>query len=74
MKTDDGRVVEGHHTGCLKQNPKCPIYNSNVTSEEQAAIVKIHNELRSRVAQGLETAGKPGPQPPALLMNELVRW
>ena len=35
-------------------------------------IVDLHNELRRRVAKGLETRGNPGPQPPAANMQNFV--
>lgn len=40
--------------------------------EAKIAIVDIHNQFRSRVAQGLELRGNPGPQPPAANMLQLV--
>ncbi|CAG0921354.1 unnamed protein product, partial [Notodromas monacha] len=60
------------HTFCLAQNPDCEIYSTKVTKEEIKTILKLHNELRSKVAVGKESRGKPGPQPPAILMNELT--
>ena len=42
----------------------------NATYQQQ--IVSVHNDLRRRVAQGLETLGAPGPQPAAANMREFV--
>ena len=41
---------------------------------EKDEAVKAHNDLRRRIAKGLETRGTPGsgPQPAAQDMNELV--
>jgi len=38
----------------------------------QEQIAYLHNELRRRVAKGLEKRGNPGPQPPAANMREFV--
>ena len=45
----------------------------NVTAADKNLILQVHNSLRQKVANGLETRGKPGPQPPAANMRELVR-
>ena len=34
--------------------------------------MEMHNKIRSTVAQGLETRGAPGPQPPAFDMLEMT--
>jgi hypothetical protein len=39
---------------------------------EKQTILDAHNEVRRRVAKGLEIKGKPGPQPPATNMRKLV--
>ena len=39
---------------------------------EKEHIVKLHNELRSKVANGKEDRGIDGPQPRATNMRELV--
>jgi hypothetical protein len=35
--------------------------------------LKKHNQLRQKVASGKEKRGKPGPQPAAVKMPDLVR-
>jgi hypothetical protein len=45
----------------------------NVTDADKSVILQVHNSLRQNVANGLETRGNPGPQPPAANMRELVR-
>ena len=42
-----------------------------MSPSDQQSIVAAHNELRSKVAQGQETRGRPGPQPPAADMMEM---
>ncbi|XP_046458718.1 venom allergen 5-like [Daphnia pulex] len=42
-----------------------------VADADIAAILKVHNDYRRKIAQGLETQGNPGPQPPASNMREL---
>ena len=39
---------------------------------EKQYILDLHNNLRRRVAKGLETNGDPGPQPSAANMRKLV--
>ncbi len=39
---------------------------------ERALIVNLHNGLRAKVANGQETRGSNGPQPPAADMLEMV--
>ena len=43
-----------------------------LTKEQQKEILDKHNELRRRVAKGLEGLGVGGSQPPAADMEELV--
>ena len=53
--------------------PRCgsaPL-DRGVSPSDQQSIVAAHNELRSKVAQGQETRGRPGPQPPAADMMEM---
>ena len=52
----------------------CNVFrHRGVTSDsDKQAVVYIHNQLRSKVALGKETAGRPGPQPPAANMKKLV--
>lgn len=45
---------------------------SGVSKAEQAEIVRVHNEFRARVANGQERRGRPGPQPSAADMEEMV--
>ena len=41
--------------------------------EERDLILKFHNQLRAKIANGLEERGDPGPQPTAANMMEMVR-
>ncbi len=43
-----------------------------MTGAERRLVVDLHNQLRSKVAQGQEGRGQPGPQPPAANMMELT--
>ena len=53
--------------------PKCSkVLGSGVTAAEKAEIVRAHNEYRARLANGRERRGKPGPQPPAADMQQMV--
>uniref|UniRef100_Q05108 Venom allergen 5 n=1 Tax=Dolichovespula arenaria TaxID=7442 RepID=VA5_DOLAR len=69
---------KGTHTLCkygTSMKPNCGgkiVKSYGVTNDEKNEIVKRHNEFRQKVAQGLETRGNPGPQPPAKNMNLLV--
>ena len=47
-------------------------YRGVTSDSDKQAVVDIHNQLRSKVALGKGTAGKPGPQPPAANMKKLV--
>lgn len=53
---------------CLPAYPA----RSNVSAADIVTILKAHNDYRRKVAQGLETQGSPGPQPPASNMREMV--
>ncbi len=44
-----------------------------MTNADKVLIVNIHNNLRRKVAKGLELRGGPGPQPAAANMREMVR-
>ncbi|EFX86988.1 hypothetical protein DAPPUDRAFT_312473 [Daphnia pulex] len=46
---------------------------SIVTDADIVTILAAHNDYRRKIAQGLETQGNPGPQPPASNMREL-KW
>ena len=39
--------------------------------QEKQNLLEAHNDLRRRIAKGLETVGAPGPQPEAANMIEL---
>ena len=59
--------MQGQSDSC-KENT---IYRT-LSDECKAAIIDIHNQLRSRVAKGQETGGIKAPQPPAANMKKLV--
>ncbi|XP_069677996.1 venom allergen 5-like [Periplaneta americana] len=72
------RSVCADHTMCKYSGfgAKCGshVKSSGVKrNEDKKAVVDAHNKLRSRVALGQETLGKPGPQPPAANMHKL-KW
>ncbi|CAL7938014.1 unnamed protein product [Xylocopa violacea] len=56
------------------------IASMGLSDFEKLELVRVHNHYRWYVAQGLEQAGKPGPQPGAKNMqimvwdNNLARW
>lgn len=53
---------------------KCnQVLGSGTTQQDIKEILRVHNELRAKLANGLEKRGKPGPQPPAADMEEMVR-
>ena len=43
-----------------------------VSTKEQEIILNIHNVYRSQIAMGQEGRGRPGPQPPAANMRQMV--
>lgn len=49
------------------------VFPMQVTETDKKDIVNLHNELRRRLAKGLEQRGSPGPQPSAANMREL-QW
>jgi len=51
---------------------RSPVYAGLMCDTEKQYILDVHNNLRRRVAKGLETMGNPGPQPPAANMRKLV--
>ncbi|XP_051164451.1 venom allergen 3-like isoform X1 [Leptopilina boulardi] len=62
------------HTMCRFTNPR-PVCNARVSSltpAQESEIVRIHNEYRQRVASGQERRGRPGPQPRARNMPNMV--
>ena len=44
-----------------------------VSTKEQEIILNIHNVFRSQIAMGQEGRGRPGPQPSAANMRQMVR-
>ncbi|XP_051164454.1 venom allergen 5-like [Leptopilina boulardi] len=62
------------HTMCRFTNPR-PVCNarvSSLTSAQRNEIVNVHNEYRRKVASGNERRGRPGPQPRARNMPNMV--
>ena len=54
--------------------PKCgQVLGSGITRQDKEEILRVHNELRAKVANGNEKRGKPGPQPPAADMEQMVK-
>lgn len=62
---------EESHTMLLPPSG-CKIHKTGITEEDKEDILRIHNNLRAKVARGEEAQGNPGPQPPAADMRELV--
>ncbi|KAK7028030.1 Peptidase inhibitor 16, partial [Halocaridina rubra] len=60
------------HTMLMAPNTGCSPNMTGVTDSEKAVILKAHNNLRAKVAKGLETQGDPGPQPAGANIRELV--
>ena len=57
------------------QNPdqRCgSILERGLSKSEQDTVVRLHNEMRAKVANGKESKGRGGPQPSAANMMELV--
>jgi hypothetical protein len=59
--------LQAYGTNCV-----APVYSGVTSAADKQAIVDKHNNLRRRVAKGLETLGNPGPQPSAANMREIV--
>lgn len=59
--------MQGFGTNCGQ-----PIYSGVTSDADKNTIVNAHNNLRRTVAQGMESRGNPGPQPPAANMRKLV--
>lgn len=54
---------------------KCgQVLGSGITSQDIREILQVHNELRAKIANGLEKRGRPGPQPPAANMEQMVMF
>ena len=49
------------------------VLGSGLSQAEKDEILRVHNELRSKLASGLENRGRPGPQPSAADMEMMVR-
>ncbi|CAL4088191.1 unnamed protein product, partial [Meganyctiphanes norvegica] len=69
----DYSIFGSSHSKNQKNQCMVTIHSRGVTSNEIRIILQKHNELRSRVANGYETRGDPGPQPGARNMREM-RW
>ena len=53
---------------------KCTqVLGSGTNRKEIEEILRVHNDLRAKIANGLENRGRPGPQPPAADMEQMVR-
>ena len=52
---------------------KCgKVLGSGISGQDAQEILRVHNELRAKIANGQERRGKPGPQPPAANMDQIV--
>ena len=74
-QTSDYCSITKKHTMCQYQGygPKCgQVLGSGITRQDKEEILRVHNELRAKVANGQEKRGKPGPQPPASDMEQMV--
>ena len=69
-------TITKKHTMCNSDQgfgDKCgTVLGSGITNQDRQEIVRVHNELRSEIANGRERRGKPGPQPPAANMEQMV--
>lgn len=63
--------ITPQHSACLSRNPKCNIIDTSLSKSEKDMIVNLHNQYRSKIAQGQET--RAGGMPPAADMMEMVR-
>jgi len=52
--------------------PARGVISNGISDEDKNIIVDLHNQLRSRVALGLEQRGRPGPQKSAANMMQLT--
>jgi len=68
--------ISSDHTMCKYSGPskecKAQTVKRELSDKDKQAIVDKHNELRRKVAKGLEKGGKPGPQPAASDMLLMV--
>ena len=60
-------LTQGFGRNCGK-----PIFSGVTSNADKQTIVDTHNNLRRQVAQGRESRGSPGPQPPAANMKKMV--
>ncbi|KAG0718541.1 Venom allergen 5 [Chionoecetes opilio] len=60
------------HTMLLPPNEECNVIRTGITDVEKELILSLHNDLRSKVAEGNESQGDPGPQLPAADMHQLI--
>ena len=60
--------LQGFGQSCGSTGP----ISQGLTEDEKRMVVEMHNMYRSKVAQGHETRGYPGPQKPASDMLELT--
>jgi hypothetical protein len=60
-------LTQGFGRNCGK-----PIFSGVRNNADKQTIVDAHNNLRRQVAQGRESRGRPGPQPPAANMRKMV--
>ena len=58
--------MQGYGKKCSK------VLGSQLGAGEKEEIMRIHNELRAKLANGKERRGRPGPQPPAADMEQMV--
>jgi len=69
-------AISKQHTMCGYQGlgPKCGgrDLGRKVTEEEKRIILDTHNKYRAKIASGNEKRGRPGPQPPAANMKQMV--
>lgn len=64
--------IHADHTMLLPPNDECDVKKTGITDEDKELILKMHNELRAKVAKGNESLGLPGPQPSAARMHQLI--
>lgn len=70
-KNKEYETIHANHTMLLPPSD-CNITKTGITEEEKELILRRHNVLRAHVAEGNESRGDPGPQPPAANMHQLV--
>jgi hypothetical protein len=60
-------LTQGYGRNCGR-----PIFSGVRSNADKQTIVDAHNNLRRQVAQGRESRGRPGAQPPAGNMKKIV--